>query len=110
MSSVFPGVDEVFANRLLLVSILIRLDLPTFERPMKAYSGFVSLGHMLTTGADSVNSACLISIAYMILAAKVRKNIRILFCRFTKNAYLCTRIQKKACLRPVKRHFPIFVF
>ena len=62
MSSVLPGVDEVLANFLLLVSMLIRLDLPTFERPIKAYSGFVSLGHIDTIGAESENSACLISI------------------------------------------------
>ena len=62
MSSVLPGVDEVLANFLLLVSMLIRLDLPTFERPIKAYSGFVSLGHIDTIGAESKNSACLISI------------------------------------------------
>jgi len=29
---------------------------------MNAYSGFVSFGHIDTTGADSENSACLISI------------------------------------------------
>ena len=54
--------DDVFANFLLRDNILIRLDFPTFERPMNAYSGFVSLGHMETLGAESVNSAVLISI------------------------------------------------
>jgi len=44
-----------------LVSILIRLDLPTLDLPMKAYSGFVSLGHMLTIGALKLNSALFIS-------------------------------------------------
>ena len=62
MSSVLPGVADVFANFLLRDNILIRLDLPTLERPMKAYSGFVSLGHIVTLGADSVNSAVFISI------------------------------------------------
>ena len=67
MRSVLPGVADVLANFLLLVSILIRLDLPTFERPIKAYSGFVSLGHILTVGAESENSACFISIFLFIL-------------------------------------------
>jgi hypothetical protein len=42
--------------------MFIRLDLPTFERPMKAYSGFLSGGHIETVGALIVNSAVLISI------------------------------------------------
>jgi hypothetical protein len=70
MRSVLPGVAEVFANFLLLVSILMRLDLPTFERPINAYSGFVSFGHIDTIGALSVNSAFLISITIN-LAAKL---------------------------------------
>ena len=76
MSSVLPGVDEVFANLRLLVSMLIRLDLPTLERPMKAYSGLVSFGHMDTTGADRENSACLISILLRVLGAKLRKKMQ----------------------------------
>ena len=39
MSNVFPGVDEVIASLECLVNILMRLDLPTLERPMNAYSG-----------------------------------------------------------------------
>ena len=74
MRSVFPGVDDVFANFLLFVSMLIRLDLPTFERPINAYSGFVSFGHIDTIGALSVNSAFFISIIYQYLGAKVQKN------------------------------------
>jgi len=45
-----------------LQSILMRLDFPTLLLPMKAYSAFVSFGHMLTRGADIVNSDFLISI------------------------------------------------
>lgn len=34
--------------------ILIRLDFPTFnERPIKAYSGLSSFGHLLTGGAEA---------------------------------------------------------
>src|SRR5574344_2279316 len=62
MSNVLPGVAEVFANFLLLHNILIRLDLPTFDLPIKAYSGLVSAGHIDTFGALIVNSAFFISI------------------------------------------------
>jgi hypothetical protein len=49
ISIVLPGVAEVMANPFLPVSILIRLDLPTLERPIKAYSGFVPEGHFFTS-------------------------------------------------------------
>ena len=61
---------------------------------MKAYSGFVSFGHMDTTGADSVNSACLISILHQFLRAKVQKISRFL-CPFKKISYLCSRFSEK---------------
>ena len=61
MSSVLPGVADVFASFLLRQSMLIRLDLPTFERPMKAYSGFESFGHIDTLGDDNENSADVMS-------------------------------------------------
>ena len=62
MSSVFPGVEEVLASPLCWQSMLMRLDLPTFDRPMKAYSALSSFGHMLTKGADSTKADFLISI------------------------------------------------
>ena len=61
MSSVLPGVEDVFARLLWLQSMFIRLDLPTFERPMKAYSFFVSLGHFSIVGLLSVKAAVFIS-------------------------------------------------
>ena len=64
MSNVFPGVADVLASFLLLVSILIRLDLPTFDLPMNAYSGLLSFGHIDSIGALRVNSAFLISIIH----------------------------------------------
>ena len=39
----------------------MRLDLPTFERPMNANSGLVSFGHWLTVAEDIVNSDFLMS-------------------------------------------------
>jgi hypothetical protein len=62
MSIVFPGVDEAMANPLCAVSILMRLDLPTFDRPMKAYSGNTPAGHFFTLVLLIINSALDISI------------------------------------------------
>ena len=44
ISIVFPGVDDVMARPFFPVSIFISDDLPTFERPMNAYSWRCSLG------------------------------------------------------------------
>ena len=52
MSRVFPGVAEVLASPLCLHSMFMRLDLPTFDLPMNANSGLVSLGHSPTLGAE----------------------------------------------------------
>jgi hypothetical protein len=65
MSSVLPGVADVLASPLWRQSMLIRLDLPTFERPMKAYSAFTSFGHMLSVGDDKANAALFISMGKM---------------------------------------------
>ena len=73
MSSVLPGVADVFASPLWLQSILIRLDLPTFERPMNANSGFVSLGHWLTVADDIVNSDFFMSILYVLFSFATAK-------------------------------------
>lgn len=57
---VFPGVDDVIANLECRVSMFMRLDLPTLERPMKAYSGLPSCGHfamsvlLMTKRADFI--------------------------------------------------------
>ena len=59
---VFPGVAEVMASPFLPVSILMRLDFPTLERPMKAYSGNVPVGHFRTSVLLMTNSAFVISI------------------------------------------------
>lgn len=62
MSRVLPGVDDVLDSPLWLQSMLIRLDFPTFERPMNAYSIRLSLGHLSNVGDDMKNLAFLISI------------------------------------------------
>ena len=65
---------QLFASLLKPVSMFIRLDLPTLERPMKAYSAFTSLGHMLTVGADITNSDFFISM--WVVLCKVNKKSR----------------------------------
>src|SRR5680860_322146 len=46
---VFPGRPDVLAKLFRSVSILIREDLPTLERPINAYSGNGSFGHLATS-------------------------------------------------------------
>lgn len=70
MSKVLPGVEDVLASFLLRESILIKLDLPTLDLPINAYSGLVSLGHIDSRGDDSVNSAVLISIFFEIIKGR----------------------------------------
>src|SRR5689334_7183108 len=55
---VLPGVDEVRANPLTRRRELIKLDLPTFDLPMKAISGFESEGQSFSVKALFKNSAC----------------------------------------------------
>ena len=59
MSRVLPGVAEVMANPLWLVSILMREDFPTLLRPMKAYSGRLPSGHFRTSVLLMTNFALL---------------------------------------------------
>src|SRR4030065_2088381 len=59
---VLPGDEEILASFLWPVSILIREDLPTFERPAKAYSGKDGFGHDFRSGLLLTNSTRRISI------------------------------------------------
>ena len=52
----------------------MRLDLPTFDLPIKAYSGLLSSGHLETVGADIVNSEFLIIIIAKYLVTKILKS------------------------------------
>ena len=61
MSRVLPGVDEVMANPLRPVSMLMSDDLPTFDRPMNAYSGRSPAGHFVTSVLLMTNRASFIS-------------------------------------------------
>jgi hypothetical protein len=71
----------------------MRLDLPTFDRPINAYSGLVSLGHIDTIGALSVNSAFFISISDKIWLQSYEKKLE-KFGSYEKSVYLCTRFSK----------------
>ena len=51
----FPGFPDVFARFFLAVNILINDDLPTLERPIKAYSGMAVLGHLETSELLTTN-------------------------------------------------------
>lgn len=55
-----PGVFEIIARPVLPVRVLMREDLPTFERPMTANSGMArfSLGHCSMAVLLLTNSAC----------------------------------------------------
>ena len=52
-----PGVLETFARAACPVSILMRDDLPTFERPMTANSGSLGCGHCAMLVLLFTNSA-----------------------------------------------------
>src|SRR5574344_125979 len=52
MHMVLPGVEEVSASFFLLVSALMRDDLPTLLRPMKAYSTSPLVGHFSRLGLE----------------------------------------------------------
>ncbi len=49
MSCVFPGRPDVLAKFFRSINILIKEDLPTFDLPIKAYSGKGSFGHLVTS-------------------------------------------------------------
>jgi len=60
MSWVFPGRPLVFAKLFRCINILMSDDFPTFDLPIKAYSGSLSLGHLATSLLLIINSADLI--------------------------------------------------
>lgn len=71
------------ASLFLPANILIKLDLPTLERPIKAYSGNLVGGHWSTRALLITNSALLISILSVFLST----NIHFL----SDFGYLCTK-------------------
>ena len=52
-----PGVELVLANPLTPSRLLIKLDLPTFDRPVKTISGRLSFGNDSGDRAAAINFA-----------------------------------------------------
>jgi hypothetical protein len=62
MSCVFPGLPDVLARLFRSVIILIKEDFPTLLLPIKAYSGRLLVGHLITSWLLTTNTADLIFI------------------------------------------------
>ena len=88
MSIVFPGVEEVIARFLRPVNILMRLDFPTLERPMKAYSGNVPVGHFCTSVLLMTNSAFVISICLLIFSLIIVAKLALILRKLIHNIEL----------------------
>jgi hypothetical protein len=57
-------VEDVLASCFLFVNIFIKDDLPTLERPMKAYSGLFAAGSLSTLVLLCKKAAFLIIMAF----------------------------------------------
>ena len=80
MVCVLPGFEDVLAKFLLFVSMLMRDDLPTLDRPIKAYSGLSGVGHLRQSTSLCRYSAALISITTLFSCQPfVRVNVPIVF-------------------------------
>ena len=88
-SWVLPGVDEVFASPLRPVSMFMREDFPTLERPMKANSGSPEevLWETLVLLPAKVASVIIIGLAVLKGSAKIAKKSG----SAEKNAYFCLK-------------------
>lgn len=73
MSRVFPGLELVMAKPFRAEIMLIKEDLPTFERPMNAYSGFSEQGQDAKPGQLFTNSAVFMSIVFGFLRLAARR-------------------------------------
>src|SRR5215510_6878291 len=69
MDCVRPGVELVRANPFMPNKLLIKLDLPTFERPAKTTSGRMSFGNDSGDWAAAINFALTIFNALIATAA-----------------------------------------
>src|SRR5258705_8692301 len=70
---VLPGVEDVRARPCTANKELIRLDLPTFDRPRNAISGLASNGQSSSLKALLTNSALVTFIRFALLAVWVRR-------------------------------------
>ena len=62
MSFVFPGVPDIFANFFFWQIELIKEDFPTFDLPIKAYSGIKSEGQSSILVLLTINLALFIKV------------------------------------------------
>jgi len=62
ISCVFPGVPEILASLFRLHNMLMSELLPTFDRPINAYSGMLGSGSLFTSVLLITNAAEVISI------------------------------------------------
>lgn len=66
---------DVRARFLRSHSMLIRLDFPTFDRPIKAYSGRLSFGHKASLGKLPMYAELMISTVVVIYLFDFKLNI-----------------------------------
>ena len=71
MSIVLPGVADVCASCRLPVSMLMSDDLPTLERPMKAYSCMAEAGHLSIDGEEVTKRAVFTNIVFCCALCKI---------------------------------------
>ena len=69
---VLPGTNEIFASPFLRTKVLISDDLPTLDRPIKAYSGRLSLGNLSIRVLLIRNSAFVIFIFADVVVKEMR--------------------------------------
>ncbi|MEY3197916.1 MAG: hypothetical protein RL023_731 [Candidatus Parcubacteria bacterium] len=62
MSCVFPGLSLTFASHFLLQRLLISVDFPTFDLPIKANSGNFCSGQRAREGEESTKEEAMIMI------------------------------------------------
>ena len=98
MSMVFPGVADVMASPLRPVGMLLRLDFPTLERPMKAYSGNVPPGHFLTSVLLMTNSALVISILLLVFLLFLHAKVALISKISVRNAEFSLFLERTGCI------------
>lgn len=99
MSMVLPGVDEVIARFFCPVSILMSDDLPTFDRPIKAYSWRGSPpGHLSTAGQLIENLAEVI-----IMWIRISILTKLCDAKLTIIHDICTLLQSRGFFVPLHK-------
>ena len=83
----------------------MRLDFPTFDRPIKAYSGSVLRGQLATSGLDITNDA------FMCVSSFVNSKICIFYAKKTfENLLFCSKKAFGNLLFVLKKAFGNLLF